>query len=424
MMWRSISAPAGPHLTTMPGSGSRPTSTSFARRSATASIARCSIRSIRSCARSVASPNTSSTPVRRRRAAASLYVSNHKSHLDYLVEPLVLDDNGIRPPVRRGRHQSLRRAARPAASARHRRDPDPAQQQGPGLPGDAPRVHRGAPESPGSALLRGGWSQLQRRLQSAQDRLAPGRTAGRPRPPCPSCRWRWPTISSSKSASSRAKRRAVAVARSPRKWRRWSGTRSATSRARSSPSAGRFRLADYDPESRRDLVSLTHRVHDAVGLLHKVLPTALVAAAMRPGSLDADLVGRVGRAPGGACARRARTWRSVRHGRRRRRPRAARRTRDRRGRIPAGPRVRVRDRVVLRYYARTIQHLLHRPQDHALMIAALSESDVFDSRRQPHAQEARLPLRHAAERLRAPFRRRRDHRRSHRVRDPPSSGRA
>src|SRR5947208_17030954 len=28
-----------------------------------------------------------------------IYVSNHKSHLDYLVEPLVLDDAGIRPPV-------------------------------------------------------------------------------------------------------------------------------------------------------------------------------------------------------------------------------------------------------------------------------------------------------------------------------------
>src|SRR5881275_938905 len=28
-----------------------------------------------------------------------VYVSNHKSHLDYLVEPLVLDDNGIRPPL-------------------------------------------------------------------------------------------------------------------------------------------------------------------------------------------------------------------------------------------------------------------------------------------------------------------------------------
>src|SRR5207342_536553 len=28
-----------------------------------------------------------------------VYVSNHKSHLDYLVEPLVLDDHGVRPPL-------------------------------------------------------------------------------------------------------------------------------------------------------------------------------------------------------------------------------------------------------------------------------------------------------------------------------------
>ncbi len=28
-----------------------------------------------------------------------IYASNHKSHLDYLVQPIVLDDNGIRPPV-------------------------------------------------------------------------------------------------------------------------------------------------------------------------------------------------------------------------------------------------------------------------------------------------------------------------------------
>jgi glycerol-3-phosphate O-acyltransferase len=32
-------------------------------------------------------------------AGRVLYVSNHKSHLDYLVEPLILDDNDIRPPV-------------------------------------------------------------------------------------------------------------------------------------------------------------------------------------------------------------------------------------------------------------------------------------------------------------------------------------
>jgi glycerol-3-phosphate O-acyltransferase len=28
-----------------------------------------------------------------------VYISNHRSHCDYLVEPLVLDDNGVRPPV-------------------------------------------------------------------------------------------------------------------------------------------------------------------------------------------------------------------------------------------------------------------------------------------------------------------------------------
>src|SRR5438046_5843243 len=33
------------------------------------------------------------------REHAVVYASNHKSHTDYLVEPLVLDDNGVRPPL-------------------------------------------------------------------------------------------------------------------------------------------------------------------------------------------------------------------------------------------------------------------------------------------------------------------------------------
>jgi glycerol-3-phosphate O-acyltransferase len=32
-------------------------------------------------------------------AGRIVYASNHRSHIDYLVEPLVLDDNGIRPPI-------------------------------------------------------------------------------------------------------------------------------------------------------------------------------------------------------------------------------------------------------------------------------------------------------------------------------------
>jgi glycerol-3-phosphate O-acyltransferase len=33
------------------------------------------------------------------RAGRVIYASNHRSHIDWLVEPLVLDDNGIRPPI-------------------------------------------------------------------------------------------------------------------------------------------------------------------------------------------------------------------------------------------------------------------------------------------------------------------------------------
>src|SRR5512138_4043235 len=33
------------------------------------------------------------------KAGRVVYASNHRSHIDYLCEPLVLDDNGIRPPI-------------------------------------------------------------------------------------------------------------------------------------------------------------------------------------------------------------------------------------------------------------------------------------------------------------------------------------
>jgi glycerol-3-phosphate O-acyltransferase len=116
-------------------------------------------------------------------------------------------------------------------------------------------------------------------------------------------------------------------------------------------------LAAYDPESRRDLVALTHRVHDAIGLLHKVLPTALVAQVMRPMTSRTDLTARVGELIAVLSAEGANL--------------AVRIARDavsdglellaERGVVVLdGPRVRVRDRVVLRYYARSIQHLLRR----------------------------------------------------------------
>src|SRR3954451_9712081 len=47
------------------------------------------------------------------KAGRVIYISNHKSHLDYLVEPLVLDDNGIRPPGTAGGIHLFRGPPRP-----------------------------------------------------------------------------------------------------------------------------------------------------------------------------------------------------------------------------------------------------------------------------------------------------------------------
>ena len=63
-----------------------------------------------------------------------VYASNHRSHIDYLVEPLVLDDAGIRPPIIAAGINLFRRPARLDPQARHRRAADPPQHQGPGLP--------------------------------------------------------------------------------------------------------------------------------------------------------------------------------------------------------------------------------------------------------------------------------------------------
>ena len=116
-------------------------------------------------------------------------------------------------------------------------------------------------------------------------------------------------------------------------------------------------LADVDPESRRDLVALLHQVHDAIGLSYKVLPTALVATLIRPQMTRSELADRIDRllpilAAQGAnlSARSGREavddgveWLS-----------------ERGVLVLDRQRLRVRDRIVLRYYARTIQHLVDR----------------------------------------------------------------
>jgi glycerol-3-phosphate O-acyltransferase len=115
-------------------------------------------------------------------------------------------------------------------------------------------------------------------------------------------------------------------------------------------------LSGYDPESRRDVMALAHLTRDTIGMLYKVLPTAVVAAALRPSMSRADLEERCQAiidliAEGGANM-------GVRSGREAVEQAAEALVARNVIHIERGGRFRIRERTVLRYYARTIQHLM------------------------------------------------------------------
>ena len=168
---------------------------------------------------------------------------------------------------------------------------------------------------------------------------------------------------------------------------------------------------------RRDGARAPHARH-ASARLYKVLPTAVVAAAMRP--VD-DAARARGPAPRRSIddARGGRRQPGVTVGRDRPSNEAAEPL-EARGiiHVERGGRFRVRERTVLRYYARTLQHLLvrHRPYaPHALMLDSRLESIL-------PALAASERLKSLASRygtadgpqLRAPVHRRRNRRRGHR----------
>ena len=124
-----------------------------------------------------------------------------------------------------------------------------------------------------------------------------------------------------------------------------------------------IRFDGYDPDNRRDMVRLKRRVRDAIGRLYKVVPTALLAAAIRPSIERAELEDRIDglievlRSAGanldvetGCAAVESATD-----------PLAARGIL-----VVEGARFRVRERVVLRYYARSLDHLLAHRGESAL----------------------------------------------------------
>ena len=119
-----------------------------------------------------------------------------------------------------------------------------------------------------------------------------------------------------------------------------------------------IRIDGVDPESRREVLDFTHHVMHVIGRLYKALPTAIVANAMRPSITRRDLVSRADalidtlRAAGanmGVESGAEAVDQALE-------PLAARGIL-----VAARGRVRVRQRNVLKYYARTLDHLLASP---------------------------------------------------------------
>ena len=293
------------------------------------------------------------------RAGRVIYISNHKSHLDYLVEPLVLDDNGIRPPVTAaginlfgGPLGLLHRHVTGAIPIR-RNTKDPAylvtlkayvaellQRHDLLFYIEGGRSYSGEMKAPKTGLLH---AALQAdRTSSVIVPLAVAYDL---------------VLEDHILAHQGMKRRQRPFGREVAEMVRYAvGYQSRAFVTFGQP----IPLAPFDPEARRDVMDLAHLIRDAIGRLYKVLPTAVVASAMRPSIAKRDLEGRADAIVD--ALRQAGANLAVQSGREAvdlGAPALADRDVIH---LERGGRFRVRQRTVLRYYARTIQHLLADPR--------------------------------------------------------------
>jgi glycerol-3-phosphate O-acyltransferase len=291
-------------------------------------------------------------------AGRVIYASDHKSHTDYLLEPLALDDHGIRPPIIAaginlfgGPLGLLHRHVTGAIPIR-RNTKDPAYlitlkaYVGELLRShdllfyiEGGRSYSGELKAPKTGLIH---AAMQAGMEGLvilpmaisydlvlEDRILARQGVKRGQRPF---------------TSELAEMMRYAV-----------GYRSRSFTTFGTP----IRTADYNPASRRDVLDLAHRTREAIGLLYKVTPTALVATAMRPSIARRDLEAGIDALLDRLRERGANL--SVESGREA--VAAAVRPFERRGVINVeGDRLRVRSRMLLRYYSRTIAHLLTTPK--------------------------------------------------------------
>ncbi len=291
------------------------------------------------------------------RAGRVVYASNHKSHTDYLVELLVLDDNDIRPPIIAaginlfGGPLGLLHKHVTGAIPIRRNTKDPAylitlKAYVAELLGrhdlffypEGGRSYSGDIKSPKTGLLHAA-------LQARQ----PGLVV------LPTAVAYDLVLEDHVLARQGMKRRQRPFRQELAEMVRYAvGYRTRGFVTFGTP----IPVSCVDPDSRREVLDLAHTVMRAIGRLYKVLPTAVMAAAMRPSITRRDLQHRAD-----AIIETLRPLEAnlgVESGEQA--IDAAAEPLEARGIIVAERgRFRVRDRNVLRYYARTLDHLLASP---------------------------------------------------------------
>jgi glycerol-3-phosphate O-acyltransferase len=291
------------------------------------------------------------------RGGRIIYASNHRSHTDYLVEPLVLDDNGVRPPIIAaginlfgGPLGLLHRHVTGAIPIRRNmRDPaylitlkayvaELLRRHDFFFYPEGGRSYSGELKSPKTGLFHAC-------LQADHPKIVI----------VPTAISYDLVLEDHVLARQRVKRSQRPFSRELAEMVRYAvGYRSRAFVTFGKP----ISVEDVDANSRRAVLDLAHAVMGAIGRMTKVLPPSVLAAAMRPSITRRELEGRaeaiietlraVGANLGVESGKEA--------------VEMAAEPLEARGIIVAERgRFRVRERNVLRYYARSLDHLLASP---------------------------------------------------------------
>jgi glycerol-3-phosphate O-acyltransferase len=291
------------------------------------------------------------------KAGRVVYASNHRSHIDYLVEPLVLDDNGIRPPIIAaginlfgGPLGLIHRHVTGAIPIR-RNTKDPAYLMTlKAYVSELLRTHDfffypegGRSYSGEMKIPKTGLMHAALQAKQAQMVIVPTAVSYDL------------VLEDHVLARQQVKRSQRPFTRELAEMVRYAvGYRSRAFVTFGAP----ISASDIDPDSRRAVLDLSHAVMKTIGRLYKVLPVPVVAAAMRPSITRRDLearasalidtLGTLGANLGVENGAEAVA--------------GAIEPLEARGILVLDRgRVRVRNRNVLRYYARSLDHLLASP---------------------------------------------------------------